>query len=149
MQYIDYPLKSFVRREVSHVPATARNANGRFGPGNSGRRTGAHNRVSHRAATAILDDFELHKEDVLNRLRIYHAPAYFAILTRLLDRELQNEVPALDDYDEAELARTVALARSALSLNDNPRLALLELEGVLVGQASLDSSAETHRIAGD
>ena len=131
------------------APAPARHANGRFGAGNPGRRTGARNRVSHRAAMAILDDFELHKDDLLKRLRIYHAPAYFAILNRLLDRELKTETPMLDDYDEVELARTVALAHSALSLNQNPRIALLALEGVLVGQSSLDPTAPAHRINGD
>ncbi len=134
---------------MSDTLAPARHANGRFGPGNPGRRAGARNRVSHRATMAILDDFELHKDELLNRLRIYHAPAYFAILTRLLDRELRNETPALDDYDDIELARTVALARSALTLDQSPRAALLELEGVLVGQSSLDPVAEAHRINGD
>jgi hypothetical protein len=134
---------------MSDTPATARHANGRFGPGNPGRRAGARNRVSHRAAMAILDDFELHKEELLNRLRIYHAPAYFAILTRLLDRELRNETPALEDYDDIELARTVALARSALTLDQSPRDALIELEGVLVGRSSLDPTADLHRINGD
>ena len=131
------------------APAPARHANGRFGPGNPGRRAGARNRVSHRATMAILDDFELHKDELLNRLRIYHAPAYFAILTRLLDRELREETPALDDYDDIELARTLALARSALTLDRSPRAALLELEGVLVSQSSLDPAAEAHRINGD
>jgi hypothetical protein len=134
---------------MSDILAPARHANGRFGAGNPGRRAGARNRVSHRAAMAILDDFELHKDDVLKRLRTYHAPAYFAILTRLLDRELQSDAPALDDYDDIELARTLALARSALTLDRSPRAALLELEGVLVGQSSLDPVAETHRINGD
>jgi hypothetical protein len=134
---------------MSDSSAPARHANGRFGPGNPGRRAGARNRVSHRATMAILDDFELHKDELLNRLRIYHAPAYFAILTRLLDRELREETPALDDYDDVELARTVALARSALTLDQSPRDALIELEGVLVGQSSLDPAAEAHRINGD
>jgi hypothetical protein len=134
---------------MSDILAPARHANGRFGAGNPGRRAGARNRVSHRAAMAILDDFELHKDDVLKRLRTYHAPAYFAILTRLLDRELQSEAPALEDYDDIELVRTLALARSALTLDQSPRAALLELEGVLVGQSSLDPVAETHRINGD
>ena len=134
---------------MSDTASPARHANGRFGPGNPGRRAGARNRVSHRAAMAILDDFELHKDELLQRLRIYHAPAYFAILTRLLDRELRNETPAFDDCDDVELARTLALARSALTPDQSPRAALLELEGVLVGQPSLDPEADTHRIYGD
>jgi hypothetical protein len=134
---------------MSDTPAPARQANGRFGSGNPGRPAGARNRVSHRAAMAILEDFELHKDDVLKRLRVYHTPAYFAILNRLLDRELRNETPTLDDRDEAELARVVELARSTLALDPNPRTALLALEGVLVGQASPDSTAQTHGGYGD
>lgn len=134
---------------MSDTPAPTRCANGRFGPGNPRRRASARNRVSHRAAMAILDDFELHKEDVLRRLRVHYTPAYYAILTRLLDRELRDDAPSLDDYDEAELARTVALAHSALTLNHNPCIALMELEGVLVGQASLEPAVPAHRINGD
>ncbi len=134
---------------MSETLAPARHANGRFGPGNPGRRAGARNRVSHRAAMAILDDFEMHKVDVLKRLRTYHAPAYFAILNRFLDRELKVETPIVDDYDDVELARIVGLARSALTIDQPPRAALLELEGVLVTQAGLGPTPETNRINGD
>ena len=133
---------------MSDTPAPARHANGRFGPGNPGRQAGARNRVSHRAAMAILDDFELHKDGrAATDCAIYHAPAYFAILTRLLDRELRNETPAFDDCDDVELARTLALARSALTLDQSPRAALLELEGVLVGQPSLDPESPTPTVS--
>ena len=118
-----------------------RYANGRFGPGNPGRRAGARSRVSHRATMAILEDFELHGEVVLDRLRRSYTPAYFAILTRLLDRQLEAEAPAFDDYSEAELARTVLLARTALNLHENPRAALLELDSALLNQANLDPAA--------
>ena len=134
--------------------APARYANGRFGPGNPGRRAGARNLVSHRAAMAILEDFELHQGEVLELLRRGYTPAYFAILTRLLDRGLQVETPVFDDYSQAELAQTANLARRALTLNEDPRTALLELEGVLVNPLgidppSLDLSASPHRINGD
>ena len=82
----------------SDSSAPARHANGRFGPGNPGRRAGARSRVSHRAAMAILQDFELHKGSVLERLRTQFAPAYFAVLTRLLDRELQVETAVQRHY---------------------------------------------------
>ena len=131
------------------TPAPARHANGRFGPGNPGRRAGARNQLSHRAAMAILQDFELHKDEVLQLLRRGYTPAYFAILMRLLDRQLQAEAPALDDYSEAELAQTAYLARRALSLNEDPRTALLELEAVLVNPPALDPAASAHRINGD
>jgi hypothetical protein len=128
------------------LPApVARYPNGRFGPGNPGRRAGARNRISHRAAMAILQDFELHREEVLERLREYFTPAYFAVLTRLLNRELQIEVPSFDDYSQAELARTVLLARSALSGYQDPRVALIELDSALVSQASLDPAEAPHQ----
>jgi len=83
---------------MPQTPAlTARHANGRFGPGNPGRRAGARNRISHRAAMAILQDFELHRDEVLQDLRRGYPPAYLAILLRLLDRELQSEPPAFED----------------------------------------------------
>jgi len=137
---------------MSDTPATAlpvRYANGRFGPGNPGRRAGARNRVSHRAAMAILQDFELHEKQVLDRLRKYSTPAYFAILMRYLDRELQAETPAFDDYSDDELARTVRMARTALNAHENPRMALLDLEATLVNQTSVDPTAPAHRINGD
>jgi hypothetical protein len=135
--------------DTADTTLPARYANGRFGPGNPGRRAGARNRVSHRAAMAILEDFELHRGEVLDRLRRLFTPAYFAILTRLLDRELQVEAPAFDDYSEAELARTVLLARSALNGCADPRIALLELDSALVKQSSLDPAASARRVNGD
>jgi len=126
--------------------APVRHENGRFGPGNPGRRVGARNRVSHRVAMAILQDFELHRGEVLDRLRRSHAPAYFALVLKLLDRQLQAEAPAFDDYSEAELARMVLLARAALNGTPDPRLALIELDSALVNQTSLDPAA--HRING-
>ncbi len=122
-----------------------RQANGRFGPGNPGRRVGARNRLSHRVVMAILHDFETNKADTLDRLRRNHSPAYFAILTRLLDRELSVEAPAFDDYSEAELARTVQLARSVFNSCADPRAALIELDHVLVSQSSVDPAASGDR----
>ena len=92
---------------MSDVPALiVRHANGRFGPGNPGRRAGALNRISHRAAMAILEDFESNGDELLARLRRAYAPAYFAVLLRFLDRRLQAETPAFDDDAENEAAPT-------------------------------------------
>jgi hypothetical protein len=135
--------------DTSSPALLARYANGRFGPGNPGRRTGARNRVSHRAAMAILRDFELREGEVLERLRKYFTPAYFAILVRMLDRELKIEAPTFEDYSEEELARTVLLARSALNGCADPRTALIELDSALVKRASLDPAASAHRVNGD
>lgn len=57
--------------QIETSPPPARHADGRFGPGNPGRRPGSRNRASHRALTAILDDFHDNKDVVLPRLRQY------------------------------------------------------------------------------
>jgi len=98
----------------------ARHTNGRFSPGNPGRRAGARGRVSHRAALAIL--FEHHRAEAPEVLRRSCTPAYFAVLTRMLDRELEVAAPAIDDYADAEIAHTVRLARP-------PRTALTVFNG--------------------
>lgn len=108
-----------------------RQSNGRFASGNPGRRLGARNRVSHRAAMAILADFEAFKLPVLDRLRTNHAPAYFAILTRLLDKQLQVEASQFADYSDAEIARIFSRVRSVINEACNAREGLIELEEAL------------------
>jgi len=76
--------------------------------------------VSHRATLAIL--FEHHRDEAPELLRRSCTPAYFAVLTRMLDRELEVEAPAIDDFSDAELDRTVRLARP-------PRTALTVING--------------------
>ncbi len=119
---------------MTDTTAPARYSNGRFGPGNPGRPAGARNKVSHRAAMAILEDFELRGKAVLERLRSEFTPAYFAVLTRLLDGQLQVDAPTADERSDAEAARVCRLARRAITLNQDPRTALIELEGALGGQ---------------
>jgi hypothetical protein len=131
--------------DPSATTAPARHANGRFGPGNPGRRAGARGRASHRVVMAILQDFESHRTEVLERLRGQYPPAYFAILNRMLDRELKVEAPSFDDYSDAELATMVREARFALNGSAPPRVALLELEGALLNQTSLDPADAADR----
>jgi hypothetical protein len=133
---------------MSNTAAPARYFNGRFGPGNPGRRAGTRNNVSHRATMAILEDFESHGAEVLGRLRRHFTPAYFAILVRLLDRQLQIETAEAEDLSDSEVRDTVNLARRALSLNENHRTALIELEQVLQS-ARAGPALEAHRINGD
>ena len=47
----------------------ARYANGRFGPGNPSRPLGSRNRASQRAIMSILDDFEVNRVHVLDKMR--------------------------------------------------------------------------------
>jgi hypothetical protein len=92
----------------------ARHANGRFGPGNPGRRAGARNQISHRVAMAILEDFEANQDEVLQRLRTCFTPAYFALLLRLLDRQLQAETASADECVDAELGLMFQRVRAAV-----------------------------------
>jgi hypothetical protein len=126
---------------MQDTTAPARYSNGRFGPGNPGRRAGARNQISHRAVMAILEDFELNEKNVLVRLRNEFTPAYFAVLTRLLDRQLQVDSPLVDEWSDAEAARVYDLARRAVTFNENPRTALIDLEGALGSGSSLVSPA--------
>ena len=119
----------------------ARHANGRFGPGNPGRRTGARNRISHRAAMAILQDFERNSGEVMERLRRVYTPAYFAILLRFLDRQLEVEPPSFDDVSDDEAALTLRLACAALNDTADPRAALLALDSALLSCASPEPAA--------
>jgi hypothetical protein len=56
--------------------------------------------MSHRAVLAILEDFELHRDEVLPRLRKHFTPAYFAVLTRLMDSRLRVDAPSLDEWSQ-------------------------------------------------
>jgi hypothetical protein len=56
--------------------------------------------MSHRAVLAILEDFELHRDKVLPRLRTYFTPAYFAVLTRLMESQLRLDAPSVDEWSQ-------------------------------------------------
>jgi hypothetical protein len=116
----------------------ARYANGRFGPGNPGRRAGARHRISHRTAMAILEDFEIHKDQALDRMRRYHTQAYMALITRMVERELEVETSSFEDVSDPEAARMVCVALTALNAADSPRAALLHLDRVLLSEAAVD-----------
>jgi len=97
--------------------------------------------VSHRATLAIL--FEHHRDEAPELLRRSCTPAYFAVLTRMLDRELEVEAPAIDDFSDAELDHTVRLARP-------PRTALTVFNGETGGRTTPTTTRPpAHRIYGD
>jgi len=133
------------------TPATsqslARHANGRFGPGNPGRRPGSRNRASQRVVLAILEDFEAHHEKVLGRLREFFTPHYIDVVTRLLPRQIEVTAPDLDSYSEAEIAHVVRQARTALDRIEDGRGSLIELEAALVIETTPEGDG--HRINGD
>ena len=65
-----------------YMASTARGADGRFGPGNAGRRVGSRNIISKRLVMAILADFDVHRGAVLARLR--RGASYARLVARFL-----------------------------------------------------------------
>lgn len=102
--------------EAGAEPAPGRCANGRFGPGNPGRRAGSRNRMTQRLVTAILADFERNRETVLHHLRTEHSAAYARLVARFLPPGTLagEEAPPSPPRPFAELdveALTFAMAR--------------------------------------
>jgi hypothetical protein len=92
----------------------SRQADGRFGPGNPGKPTGARHRISQRVVTTILADFEKHQLKILEELRKYHLCQYVSLVSRLLPRQALVECVDAEDLGAAEVAQVVAEARAAL-----------------------------------
>lgn len=122
----------------------ARYADGRFGPGNPGRRPGARGRAAHRATMAILDDFMAHKEDVLQRAR-GNPQLYMSHILKLLPIQVECVGPDLEAWSDADVDEALARARDALT-HSQGRGALIELEAVLLGESAVVSP---HRNNGD
>ena len=113
----------------------ARYTNGRFGPGNPGRRAGSRNQASRRVVTAILEHFERNREDILDHLGNYHTPAYAGLLGRLLPRQVELSSSFIDEVSDDEIARMLSGVRATVGGHcPDPRGALIELEAILVGE---------------
>jgi hypothetical protein len=115
--------------------ANGRYANGRFGPGNPGRKAGSRNRAGHRAALAILEDFQANQDEVLTRLRRSWLPAYAKLVAHLLPRQVELDLPDLDAYGDLEVAAVIAQTRAALERIEAGEGSLLELESALLAAA--------------
>ncbi len=116
------------------APPAIRHANGRFGPGNPGRRLGSRNRVSQRLIWAILQDFEANQELIFERLHHWdHLQSYVALLLRLLPRQIDVNLPDVENLSECEIARVVGQARAVLDRIERGDTSLIELEAVLHG----------------
>jgi hypothetical protein len=75
----------------------ARHANGRFGPGNSGRPRGARSRMSSKVALGLLQHYAEHEAEILKRLNQFHFSDYMRLIGRMLPQG-----PGEDDDDEPE-----------------------------------------------
>jgi hypothetical protein len=115
-----------------------RYADGRFGPGNPGRRRGSRNQVSHRIIMGILEHFESQRERILNAIIFESASAYVALLGRLLPRQIDVAPSDFDDFSDADLATMIARARAMIEDGGDARGALVEVEAILTPQAAPD-----------
>jgi hypothetical protein len=112
-----------------------RDAHGRFAAGNKGRPFGSRNRMSKRAARAILANFEAHQDDFLTKLRRFYVPQYVSLLARLLPRVNEDgEGVDLDALDEAQTQGIAAAMRAALERLEAGAGSVAELEAALLGE---------------
>ena len=113
----------------------ARHTNGRFGPGNPGRRPGSRNHSSRRTAMLVLQHFERNRDKVLDHMAVRHAPAYGALIGRLLPRQVELTTSNLEDLSDAEIASILREVRLTLggAITDG-RATLLDLEALMAGE---------------
>ena len=119
-------------------PGPARYANGRFGPGHTGRPRGARNRISRRVALSLLRHYEANEADVLHRLAEYHVKDYMGLIGRMLPRA-SDEVE-LEAVPPEEAARVTGAVRAALERVEAGEGSLVDIEAALMGEA-LDDEA--------
>ena len=120
----------------------ARYANGRFGPGNSGRPVGARNRAPRRVVDGILAHFEARQEETLNLLARWWKPEYVRLVARFLPRPGEDESSADDAAAEASrLAARLSSARAVLAKVEAGTARLADLEAALA--EPVDAGAET------
>jgi hypothetical protein len=119
--------------DASSLPA--RYGNGRFGPGNPGRRPGSRNHASRRTAMLVLQHFERNRDKILDHMALSYTPAYGALIGRLLPRQVELSTSRLDELTEAELARVLADVRITLGGGViDARSTLIELEAIMTGE---------------
>jgi hypothetical protein len=110
---------------------TPRDAGGRFGKGNPGRRPGSRNRLTNRLVQGLLDDFSSNEAANLERLRRWYFPQYVQLMARFLPRETREPRPDFGDYSAEERARVAAAVRAMLERVERGEAGLDALIGVL------------------
>jgi hypothetical protein len=119
----------------SSTSSSGRGPDGRFLPGHGGGRPfGARNRVSRKLLLELLHDFEMHKAELLDRLRHTYTPSYFNSIARMMPAMAQTEVSAFEDYSDAQAAHLFGRLRQVFADNAEPRAALAELDLVLASE---------------
>ena len=100
---------------------------------------------------AILEDFLEHKDETLKQARNFHVSPYLNIILKLLPAEARFDPPDVQSWSDADVGAALARVRAALERSGGGREALVELEAVLLGEASgpTPPALLTHRINGD
>ena len=120
-----------------------RDAGGRFGKGNPGRRRGSRNRLTNRLALGLLDDFSSNEAENLARLRRFYFPQYVQLMARFLPRETREARPDFGDYSAEERAKVAAAMRATLELVERGDAGLDTLMGVLESDPAIASGEPT------
>ena len=111
--------------------------NGRFGPGNPGRRPGTRNRLSHEIVTAMMEDFRANQAAVFATLRDKFPAQYFAVMAQLAPSFLMQDEQELASYSYDEAQVVVAQIYRAIHLDPDPRKALLAIAEVVAADPPL------------
>ena len=118
----------------SGYPPAPRDAGGRFVAGNPGRRPGARNRVSKRAALTILRHFERNQDKVLERSLRWFMPQYLSLISRLLPRQTEEtDGMELESLSREEALAMVAAVRAAADRFEAGEGSIEALEMALMG----------------
>ena len=127
----------------SHSPLPERYANGRFGPGNPGRPVGSYSHASRRAALTILNHFETHGAEMLDRMA-RDRDHYFKVLARVLPRQIEFGPTDATSWTDAQAAEVFNRARILLDSAGDRRGALADLEALLIGSTSPEAAPVTN-----
>jgi len=117
----------------SAPPALARHENGRFGPGNPGRKPGSRGRRGSRVVAAILDDFMENKEAALKHFRYNSSPAYLNTIVKLLPAQSEVELSNVSGWSDAEVDEAMKRVRHIMAIGGVTRDILLQIEAVFDG----------------
>ena len=129
----------------------ARYENGRFGPGNPGRRPGARGRMGNRVIMAILEDFLVNKDSALKNARFESPTGYLNTILKLLPSADAAEPPDIRAWPDADVETALSHVHAALEGPRGGRDVLIELEAVLLGEGVAEplTAGQGHRINGD
>ena len=114
---------------------SARDALGRFGPGNPGRPRGARGRMSRQIALGLLHHYAEHEAEILARLNHGHFNVYMRLIGRMLPQGAKDEAaaPDLEALSPEETTRVTRAVRAALERVEAGAGSLAEIEAALLG----------------